>query len=394
MQLTSAFKVLLAFFCLEKVHGLLGDVTDIVIDKVEVPEILSLEALVQLGLLTEDALLDLGVCADISLLGLDLDVDADLQVYLSLLGIGLDKSVLNLLKLTCEDPKAPKYCYDPTNSSCGPPVWARLPFENNQCGGMRNSPIEITSTDSCVPMKYEFNPGTCTWGDLHYKINDHSIKAEYPSPLCCERPTFSVGGLTYEMLQFHIHLGQEHSVDGEFASASLHMVHALKSCPAGRSAEPFAVIGFGMKSGTEVGDNEPVLDRVLSGFVEVSKAAMNKCFEDCNGCGEDPKDHFFWEGVEASHSMADPYAMLPEGASFYQYLGGLTTPPCSEVVFWNFLSEYIPFSVAQADTINRLVLGYLDDECKMGTVADPKTANTSRPPIAPGNRPVVKVGMC
>jgi carbonic anhydrase len=196
------------------------------------------------------------------------------------------------------------------------------------------------------------------------------------------------------MLQFHIHLGQEHSVDGEFAAASLHMVHALKSCPAGQTAEPFAVVGFGMKSGTEVGDNEPVLDRALSGFVEVSKEATNKCFEDCNGCGEDPNDFFFWEGVEASHTLADIYGMLPIDAKFYQYLGGLTTPPCSEVVFWNFLDEAIPISVAQADTINRLVLHYLDDKCMLGTVADPKTANTSRPPIAPGTRTVVKAGAC
>jgi hypothetical protein len=40
------------------------------------------------------------------------------------------------------------FSYDP-NAYNGPSYWYRLNMEGNQCGGTRNSPIIISTTDSC-----------------------------------------------------------------------------------------------------------------------------------------------------------------------------------------------------------------------------------------------------
>jgi carbonic anhydrase len=385
---------------LTPVTSIVGDVTKTDTDPSDLSGLLEI-----LGVDLDLADLDLGI---VDLTGLLKDVDIKI---LDQLGISRDDpnllSILDLgiLQLNvgeilggidtgvwdcgCDSSKmcgtggtlSPKFCYDPTDNTCGPAVWPLLPFEKNECGGTMNSPIEIMSSEMCSPLPYTFNGGTCTWGDLTYKINDHSIKAEYPDS--CVKPSFMVGKLEYEMAQFHIHLGQEHSIDGMFASASLHMVHTLKV--GGTSAQPFAVVGFGMKAGTVVGENNVVLDHILSGFVTAAKSKAKSC-----AC----ETKFFWEGMAAPMNMADPYALLPEMPSFFIYKGGLTTPPCSEVVFWNFLNDYVPVSVSQADTITQLILGYLDAECKLGTVADPKTGNTSRPPFAPGKRLIAQAGSC
>ena len=291
------------------------------------------------------------------------------------------------LGLLEDDPNAPKYCYDPTDDTCGPQVWEFLPFTDNQCGGQRNSPIAISSTRQCTPLTYDFYPGTCTWGDLIYNINDHSIKAEYPST--CDHPEVLIGSIVYEVAQWHVHLGQEHSIDGEFASAAVHIVHTLKSDPNGEATEPFAVVGYGLKAGTEVGINDPFLDRMIYGFGETATETASHCSLGL------VTPTFFWKGVYAPFNIADPYAILPSNPTFYQYLGGLTTPPCTEAVFWNFLSDYIPVSVSQIDFINNLILNYIDPAtCEKGTVADPKTGNTSRPPIDPAGRTVTRVGAC
>jgi carbonic anhydrase len=397
MKLTVALEVLLASSAVVNVHGLLcglsgcpdetanhlvNGLVDTVVDTVDH---------------TVDTILNTGDPLD----GLDLALMEELGItkddpnFLTLLHLGLlDIDIFDVLEpVDCgvweekDKPGSPKFCYDPTDNTCGPDVWKFLPFEDNQCGGESNSPIELMTSDMdmemCKHFRYIFNAGDCTWGDLTYKINDHSIKAEYPDT--CTKPSVKIGKLLYELVQFHIHLGQEHSIDGEFASASLHMVHALKKGGRKHPAKPFAVVGFGMKAGTVVGETNGVLDHILSGFVEASKGAAKAC-----SC--EPK--FFWEGVHKPENMADPYALLPENPTFYMYGGGLTTPPCTEVVMWNFLSDYVPVSVSQADTITQLVLGYLDSQCKLGTVADPKTAGTSRPPFSGMKRGVALGGAC
>jgi hypothetical protein len=77
--------------------------------------------------------------------------------------------------------------------------------------------------------------------------------------------------------------------------------------------------------------------------------------------------------------MFSPYNLLPDGATFYFYDGGLTTPPCSEVVWWNVADKPILITPAQYSQLITLILNYIDpSNCQLGTFAGP-AGSTSRP---------------
>ena len=53
----------------------------------------------------------------------------------------------------------------------------------------------------------------------------------------------------------------------------------------------------------------------------------------------------------------DPYSLLPNNKKFWHYVGGLTTPPCTNGVQWFVLKAPIPISYRQAYTLAT----YLED---------------------------------
>jgi hypothetical protein len=84
-----------------------------------------------------------------------------LQVHI-ILSIIIMNFFVNLLILLAASTIAPTYSaeifdYDPS-SAFGPPNWAKLDIANNQCGGMRQSGINIVSS-SCSEFDapYTFN---------------------------------------------------------------------------------------------------------------------------------------------------------------------------------------------------------------------------------------------
>jgi len=200
--------------------------------------------------------------------------------------------------------------------------------------------------------------GTCTYGQLEYKLDGYTLTANYPQdPADCVHPSVKIGDLEYSVIQWHYHLGTEHSIDDIFTSADVHIVHGLVSDNA--DAEPLAVVGFGVIVGTALGQTEPTIDKMINGFVKEEL----RVYEECGL----PVPRIFWAGEDAPDVIADPYSELPADPNFFQYMGGLTTPPCTEAVMWNYLSDPINVSVAEKDTINRLILDYVDPyTCEVG----------------------------
>lgn len=147
-------------------------------------------------------------------------------------------------------------------------------------------------------------------------------------------------------------------------------------------AQPFAIVGIA----NIVGAADPFVDRVINGFV----AGYFEAAEDCD-LARDP----IYEGTDTPSEIANPYAIFPELPTFYQYLGSRTVPPCTQDVFWNVLSEYTSIDSSQGDSLRSFILDWINpDTCRLGTVADPDTGSTSRPPIDPGDRPLSLTGEC
>ncbi len=104
------------------------------------------------------------------------------------------------------------------------------------------------------------------------------------------------GGTRYELQQFHFHSPSEHTLDGKHAPMEVHFVH--------KSADgKLAVVGILLKQGTSPSPLAPVLTALPA-------AGEKKTVE------------------------VDLPALLPKSTRHFEYVGSLTTPPCSEDVQW------------------------------------------------------------
>lgn len=80
----------------------------------------------------------------------------------------------------------------------------------------------------------------------------------------------------FNALQFHIHTGSEHSVDGEYYQAELHVVHQEKT------AESFAVFGMFIDSNPEEPDaDHPFFEYYLQGWEAVGKFSQHLLYIFC-----------------------------------------------------------------------------------------------------------------
>lgn len=187
----------------------------------------------------------------------------------------------------------------------GPENWADLdPSFQAAKTGKRQSPIDVT--DSIVS---ELGDITINYEDTSFSIlnNGHTIQVN-----CDEGNSIIVNEEVYKLLQFHFHTPSEHTKQGESFPMEVHFVHKRED---GR----LAVIGIFMQSG-EKNDN-------------IQKIWDNMPVEKCE--------------PQSVDSTMNPKDLLPEGNTYYQYNGSLTTPPCTEGVLWLLLDEPIEISEDQ-----------------------------------------------
>lgn len=158
----------------------------------------------------------------------------------------------------------------------GPSQWPNILFPpqlvptGNQCGGIGQvtgygqSPIVIPAEvrDRCdVGFKgYIFEPGTCTWDDLNFRIITNGVIVN-ASHTDCTFGRMKIPGMQnfFDVLQFHIHTNSEHSVDGTYYPAELHVVHRETT------GESFAVFGMFIDAAE---DDEPhgMFEHFLQGW--------------------------------------------------------------------------------------------------------------------------------
>jgi carbonic anhydrase len=204
------------------------------------------------------------------------------------------------------------WSYDGEN---GPQNWGNLKPEFNLCAiGKRQSPIAIrddaTLLGPAEPIRFVYTPSRGTVVN-----NGHTIQVNVEG-----ENSITVRGSTYKLLQFHFHTPSEEMINSKRYSMVAHLVHK-------NDAGQLAVVAVLL----EQGEASPMIDTVWT-YLPL-----------------DTNDQ-----VRIPEGMLDMNLMLPSDQRYYQFMGSLTTPPCTEGVLWMVLKQPLRLSPAQFRVFSQL----------------------------------------
>lgn len=195
-----------------------------------------------------------------------------------------------------------------------PEQWGTLTSEFATCGtGTMQSPINLANATRTDLPDLQFNYGATPLRAVNL---GHTVQVNYQPG-----SWLSVGGVRYELLQFHFHTPAEHRLDGRELPAELHLVHR------GPGGE-LAVVGVMIERGTEHAAARPLVN-----VVPTRPGAEQ----------------------ELVSARIDADDLLPASREHYRYRGSLTTPPCTEGVTWLVLNGTIQFSDQQIRAIQTAI---------------------------------------
>jgi carbonic anhydrase len=210
-------------------------------------------------------------------------------------------------------------------SDIGPSFWGSLTFPFATCGagdpfievGKKQTPVIIvTAATVAAPL-----PGLAfQYGNTDFTVENTGHVVEVPYGPGSAIRVGQDAQDTYGLLQFHFHAPSEHTVNGQFAAAEIHLVHR-------NNLLDLAVVGVLLSVGSPV---NTVIDDIL----------LNA-----------PTD----EGEIELHGSVNARDVLPQSKKYYHYSGSLTTPPCSEGVRWFVLQEPVFVSQAAIDRLHQII---------------------------------------
>lgn len=183
----------------------------------------------------------------------------------------------------------------------------------------------------------------------------------------------------YDVLQYHIHAGSDHTIDGQNFGADLHIVHRNRI----NGATDLAVLGLFIEPTNDVDSN--LFDVLIRGIEEVTANTIEECASKMN------RRHRHLHGrTELEGTLYNPYDKVPPNSTMYFYSGSLTTPPCSEIVTWNVVDQPVSISVREYLAITNLILNYIDPEnCILASILSP-SGYTARPTQPLNGRTVLR----
>jgi len=197
----------------------------------------------------------------------------------------------------------------------GPQAWGKLKPEFSTCAtGKRQSPINIedaaTLQGPAEPLQINYRPSNATVVN-----NGHTIQVDVD-----RGNLLTVRGTTYELLQFHFHQPSEERINYKGFAMVAHLVH--------KSTEgQLAVIAVLIDPGA-------------------INTLMNKVWTYM------PLES--GDKVRMPAEMVDLTELLPKDQRYYQFMGSLTTPPCSEGVLWMVLKQPVTASREQIRLFSQL----------------------------------------
>jgi carbonic anhydrase len=130
----------------------------------------------------------------------------------------------------------------------------------------------------------------------------------------------TVRGSTYRLLQFHFHTPSEEQLNFKRFPMVAHLVHK-------NSEGQLAVVAVLLDEGLA----NPLIDKVWTYM---------------------PLDN--GDRVRMPAGLLNLSELLPTDQRYYQFMGSLTTPPCSEGVLWMVLKQPVTLSKAQFKLFTQL----------------------------------------
>jgi carbonic anhydrase len=190
----------------------------------------------------------------------------------------------------------------------GPQAWSRLSKDFNVCAiGKRQSPINIEEASTlqgpAEPLQFNYQPSHGTVVN-----NGHTIQVDLTGD-----NDLTVRGARYKLVQFHFHTPSEEQVNGQSFAMVAHLVHK-------NEANQLAVVAVLMEPG----------------------AANSLIHQVWTYMPLDSGDR-----VSIPPALIDMNALLPKDQRYYQFMGSLTTPPCTEGVLWMVMKQPTPISREQ-----------------------------------------------
>lgn len=189
----------------------------------------------------------------------------------------------------------------------GPEHWGKLDPKFSACTeGKNQSPINLTgfieSDLNTVGIHYEA-------GGKEIINNGHSIQVNYTPG-----SKISVDGHEFELKQYHFHAPSENHINGKSFPLEAHLVHV-----------------------DEAGNLAVIAVMFVEGKANQSIA---NAWSHMPGKAGDKRN--LSSGVSAE-------GILPPNRDYYRFNGSLTTPPCSEGVWWLVMKESMTASKEQIE---------------------------------------------
>ncbi len=208
------------------------------------------------------------------------------------------------------------WSYDGIN---GPNEWMNVDSSYEACGrGELQSPINIEVAKTAKQKLNEEIHLNYEEAIFSVENNGHTIQANSTSI----DNSLMIEDEKYDLTAIHFHSPSEHQLNGQYFDMEAHLFHKSET-------GDLAVIGLFIKSGEE--------NELLAEMWE-----------------EMPTD-----GNEAAKILQNPInlqQLLPKDKSMFQYVGSLTTPPCTEGVNWFILEQPIEMSNEQINQFSSIFL--------------------------------------
>jgi carbonic anhydrase len=190
-----------------------------------------------------------------------------------------------------------------------PENWVKISSDNYACSGKNQSPINLSGfiEADLSPIQFNYKQGG-------YEIlnNGHTVQVNYE-----KGSSINIDGHTFDLLQFHFHAPSENHINDRSYPLEAHLVHADK-------IGNLAVVAVMFEEGS-----------------------ANKGLK--NAWSMMPKD------TGDRHELPEVVAvddLLPKNRDYYRFNGSLTTPPCSEGVYWLVMKNSMVASKAQINAFS------------------------------------------